>query len=76
MHIGRNNKLSKTEAVFFPSRKTLNKWLLKYENMKISSTSENNITVDVNGEKKKLSDEATKKIIKTVIIKLQKPKTS
>ena len=31
--------------------------MLKYENMKISSTSENNMIVEVN-EKKKLSDEA------------------
>ena len=61
MHIGRNNKPSKTEAVLFPSRKALNKWLLKYENMKISSTSEINIIVDVNGEEKKLYDEATEK---------------
>ena len=49
MHIGRNNTPSKTEAIFFSSRKTLNKWLLQYENMKISSTSVNNIIVHVNG---------------------------
>ena len=62
MHIGSDNKSSKTGAVFFPSRKTMNEWLIKYENMKISSISENNIIVDIN-KKKKFSDEAIKKML-------------
>ena len=60
MHIGRDDKPSKTETVFPPSRKTFNELLLKYENMIISSISENNVIVDVN-EKRRFQMKLLKK---------------
>ena len=36
MHIGRNKKPSKTEAVFFSSRKTISIWLKDHESKKNS----------------------------------------
>ena len=45
----RDGKWSKTEIGLFSSRKTLNTWLLKYENLKISSTVDNAI-VNINKE--------------------------
>ena len=62
MYIGRNDRKSKTKVISFPSRKTLIFWLLKYENMTITSVSDDNALVDIN-ENKKLLNEIMKEII-------------
>ena len=62
MYIGRNDRKSKTKVISFPSRKTLIFWLLKYENMTITSVSDDNALVDIN-ENKKLLNEIMKEIV-------------
>ena len=63
MHVGTGSIVSKTEAIYFPSRSKITSWLLNHESLQISSCRETFSLVEVGKKENRISDERLKNIV-------------
>lgn len=63
MHVGTGSIVSKTEAIYFPSRSKITSWLLNHESLQISSYRETFSLVEAGKKEKRIMGDRLKKMI-------------
>ena len=61
MHVGTGSIVSKTEAIYFPSRSKITSWLLNHESLQISSYRETFSLVEAGKKEKRIMGDRQKK---------------